>query len=364
MVQSDVSESGYKLWAPMLLIICVVLSLLLSVVHTTAVLLPQFLSATLSVAAGFSGLLAFSLPYAKAARQLRKSGNCIAGWGVADDICCIDGARMTDEDVFPPGTVKIEGVKVFKDVSTEKAIRYTSSLVSQSQSGLSRVFEEMARNQQITLVRVEDFSCYEGGIGGSIRGDKVLSGSGAFMALMGIHIPESMNITNAVYTAVNNKLICVFAMSYKPKMSVRNAIIDILHGGVKLFFAVRDFNITPLMLMQKFKIELDGIEYMPIDETYDISQKVPNGDERTCAVIFRDGLGSFGEVIMYGRRLKAVSKVCTAVSVGGSLLGLFLVFVLMLRGTAMSVSAGNVMLFLLSVLIIVCLLSGFVKNRR
>ncbi|MBQ8025553.1 MAG: hypothetical protein IJ259_03930 [Oscillospiraceae bacterium] len=364
MLQADISETVYRRWAPLLMIVCLVFSLLLSAVHRSFVLLPHFLSATLTAAAGFSGLLVFSLPYAMAARQLRRLGTGIAGWGGVDDICSIDGARMTDEDLFPPGTVKIEGVKVFKDVQTEKAIRYTASLISESQSGLSRVFEELAKNQQITLVRVEDFTCYEGGIGGSIRGDKVIVGSGAFMALMGIQIPESMNINNAVYTAMNNRLMSVFAVSYKPKNAVRSAIVNILRSGVKLFFAVRDFNITPLMLTQKFKIDLDGIEYMPISETYDISGKIPGESERTCAVLFREGLNAFGEVITCGRRLKSVSVICTVVSVASSLLGILMIFALLFRGTATSVSAGNVLLFLGCMLIIVCMLAGFVKNRR
>jgi hypothetical protein len=255
-------------------------------------------------------------------------------------------------------------MKVFKDVEPDKAIRYTSSLVSASQSGLSKVFEELARNQQLSLVRVDDFNCYEGGIGGIIRGDKVLTGSSAFMTLMGVHIPESMNIKNAVFTALNNKLMCVFAVGYKPKASVRRAIMDILHTGIKLFFAVRDFNITPLMLMQKFKIELDGIEYMPIEETYNISQKDPGGSERICAVIFRDGLSVFGEVITGGRRLRIVSNICTAISVMASLLGVLLVSFLCFNGALASASAGNLLIFSLCMLIIVILVSGFVKNKR
>jgi hypothetical protein len=52
------------------------------------------------------------------------------------------------------------------------------------------------------------------------------------------------------------------------------------------------------------------------------------------------------------------------VSVASSLLGILMIFALLFRGTVTSVSAGNVLLFLGCMLIIVCMLAGFVKNRR
>jgi hypothetical protein len=48
---------------------------------------------------------------------------------------------------------------------------------------------------------------------------------------------------------------------------------------------MRDFNITPLMLQQKFKVSMDGIEYIPIQDSYMISTRARRNDERRrCAV--------------------------------------------------------------------------------
>ena len=55
--------------------------------------------------------------------------------------------------------------------------------------------EQISRNG-MNLIHVEDFTIYEGGIGGN-RGEHTVVGSAA-LNLMGIRIPASLNIKNAI----------------------------------------------------------------------------------------------------------------------------------------------------------------------
>jgi cation transport ATPase len=271
---------------------------------------------------------------------------------------------ITDDDLFPAGTVTLGGIKIFEEVSPEKALRYTASLIIASNSGLSKLFSEQIGRNGLNLIRVEDFTIYEGGIGGKIRGEHAIVGSAAFMNLMGIRIPASLNMKNAIFTAVNKKLIAVFAVNYVPVKSVQNALMSILRYRVKLFFAMRDFNITPVMLEQKYKIPVDDVEYIPIRDSYDISDATKHEAKRVSAVLTRDGLGPYAEAITGGRRLRTTSLVATIFSLFSAVFGMLLMFVICWTGAYASASASNLMLYMLSMLLVVLIIAGFAKFRQ
>ena len=89
----------------------------------------HILSALLAAAAPFSALLSFAVPFATVVKSTRKAGAVVAGWGGADDICFTDGVCVTDDDLFPPGMLRLSGVKVYDGASPENAIKYTASLI-------------------------------------------------------------------------------------------------------------------------------------------------------------------------------------------------------------------------------------------
>jgi hypothetical protein len=213
-------------------------------------------------------------------------------------------------------------------------------------------------------IRVEDFNCYEGGIGGRINADQVTTGSAAFMNLQGIRIPDDMNMKNAVFTAINGNLAAMFAIEYLPVNSVQSALISMLKWRIKLFFAMRDFNITPLMLEQKFRVSLEGIEYMQARDSYTISDSYSGRQGRMAALLAREGLGPFAEAITGGRLLKTAALVATAVSVISAALGLLYMFYICWNGSFLSARPGNLLLFMISSLAAVVIACGYVKCRK
>ena len=364
LIQADIGETAYKLASPILMVAAVALGVYASISHGTTKHILHNIAAIMAAAAPFSAMMTFALPFSAVAKRARHSGAAIAGWGGADDIFHTDGASITDEDLFPPGTISLGGIKIFEEVSPDKAMRYTASLIVASNCGLTKLFSEHLSKQGMSLIRVEDFSCYEGGIGGNIRGEQVIAGSAAFMNLMGIRIPASLNVKNAIFTAVNKKLIAVFTINYVPVKTVQNALFSVLRYRVKLFFAMRDFSITPVMLEQKFKVPVDAVEYIPIQDSYDISDTTKNEAKRVSAILTREGLGPFAEAITGGRRLRSAALVSTVFSLISAGLGMLLMFIICWSGAYSSASAGNLMLYMLSMLVVVLLISGFARFRQ
>ncbi len=58
---------------------------------------------------------------------------------------------------------------------------------------------------------------------------------------------------NAIFTAVNKKLIAVFAINYVPVKTVQNALVAVLKHRIKLFFAIRDFILRRSCLNKNLK---------------------------------------------------------------------------------------------------------------
>ena len=78
-----------------------------------------------------------------------------------------------------------------------------------------------------------------------------------------------------------------------PTKTVQSALFSVLRYRIKLFFAMRDFNITPVMLEQKYKVPSEAVEYIPIQDSYDISDAMKHEAKRVSAILTRDGLGPY-----------------------------------------------------------------------
>ncbi len=364
LIQADVSEMAFLYAAPVLIIAAVVLGFFSSFGQDQSQYFIHNFAAIMAAAAPFPAILAYAAPFNAVAKRTRQSGAAVAGWGGADELFHSDGASIKDEDMFPEGTVSLGGIKIFDEVAPEKAIRYTASLIIASQSVLATLFERLLSKQGLSKLRVDEFSCYEGGIGGEIRGERIVTGSAALMNLQGIRVPASLNMKNGVFTAVDKKLIAVFTIDYVPVKSVQNALVSVLRHHVKLLFSVRDFNISPVMLEQKFKVPVDDVEYIPIQDTYDISDDLKLDTRRTAAVLTREGMGPYVEAIIGGRRLRLTSLVATILTLMTAVGGMVIMYTICMTGAFSAGSPGNLLLYMISMTVMVLIVCGFARYRQ
>ncbi len=345
LVEADPSELTYRYFAPLIMFTAVLLSVV-SAIGSKCSFIHCFAAVT-AACASFTALSAFSIPFSVIARKLRSDGAAIAGWGGADDIYYADGVRITDADLFPGGA-SVTGVKVFEGIKSDKVIRYTSSIMMATESDLTQAFSDFINRQGLAAAKVESFDCTEGGVCAVIRGERVICGTAACMALFGIHIPQSMNVKNAMYTAINDSLAGAFIISYTPSRIVQTSLLTMLKARVKLYFAMRDFNITPLMVQQKLQIPVDDIEYLPAHDSYELTKDETDAVPHSAAVLSRDIPTAFADTIAAARRLRLITVVNTVLSVVTTLLGMVIMFFMCWKGSAESVSPFNLAVYMLA----------------
>ena len=360
----NIVETAFIYAAPLLLASSLSLAILISFLRGHEEHFLHILSAFLAAAAPFSAVLAFAVPFKIISSSARISGAAIAGWGGAEDIFHTDGVCITDEDLFPSGTVEISSTRIIDKADPRKIVPYTASLIITSGCGLSKIFSETLKTHGARTLKVEDFYCHEGGVGGRIHGEQVTCGNVGFMKLVGVKIEDKMHTKNAIFTAVNKELAGIFVIDYIPVKSVQTALISILKWRIKLFFAVRDFNVSPSMIQKKFKVSLENFKYLETRHTYNISEVNTDKAGRMAAVLIREGLSPYAEAITGGRLLKSSAKIATGFSIFSAVFGVLMMFYVFWTGAFDAARPGNLILFMLAMLgsvLVACLYSRVKK---
>jgi hypothetical protein len=344
--EPDFSRTTYAVAAPIFLILSLVLAAVAAIGQFRYFL--HFLSCLVCVSAAFSVFLCFSLPFLLTARRLHASGAAIGGWAGCRDIGKTRRIVITDYDLFPPGTMKLTGINIQEGAKVDKVISYTASLLSASGSGLSSVFADLMSRRKYPMVKVEDFLCHEGGgLSAYIHGEHVLVGSVGFMNLMGIRLPLSMDVKNAVCTALSEELIGVFNIEYVPVKSVQNALITLLDGRTQPVFAIRDFNVTPLLVSHLFNIPTDSFNFPSYRERYRITAVTSADKAPISAVLTRAGMVPVADAAEHGCKLWNAAIVNTVLSLACSAFGFFLLALLYLSGSYETANIVNVFIYLL-----------------
>lgn len=325
------ANDPYSRWQSVLLPVFLAAAVVFGVLSTLETKQNALLAWNLSVMLASANLLAFpmvcALPLKRIAAWLAKSGSAVAGFSGADAIRRSNCVILTDGDLFPPGTVTLGGLKVFGEESG-KVISYAATMAHASESGLSRLFDNLLASDGGFREQVEDVDFYEeGGVGGRIHGETVLFGTAGFMRKRGVNLPRNLGLKTGVFLSVDGTLIAVFAVKYMPAENVDWALHALHHSRITPVLAVRDGNITPALLKRKFGTDARAV-YPKLSTRLALSER---GGGRPYALLMREGLMPYAEVVLGSKRLCASARRCTVLAflaaTASTLLAFYLTFV-------------------------------------
>lgn len=302
-------------------------------------------SAILGAGTTFALPLCWGMPFSKLAAHFHKAGCAVAGWCGAERISRRRAMILTDGDLFPPGTIQLNGVKVFgEDLS--KVYSYAASMTRAADCGLQRLFDGLLRGEGGHYQKVDDFSFYEeGGYSATVRGESVLLGTASFMRKMEVRLPAGINLRTGIFLAMDRQLAAVFAVKYQPSKNVDFALRMMRRSRITPILASRDPNITPALLKRKFHKGVK-VEYPSLTDRVAYSEaELDRGMPR--ALLFREGLLPYAEAVVGSRRLCKAVRRATALSVLGSAAGTLLAFYLVFQGAYNLLTPLALLVFLL-----------------
>ena len=324
----DDSARAQRVLLPVILAASLVFSVLATVECTSPWLFAWNFSAILCGAGVLAFPLIYPYPLKKLAKRLAKSGGAVAGFAGANEIRASNCVILTDSDLFPPGTVTLNGLKVYGEESS-KVISYAATMAHASDCGLSRLFDNLLLSDGGHLQPLDDLNFYEeGGISGMIRGETVLFGTFTFFRKKRITLPHDVKLQTGIYLAVDGVLVAVFAVKYMAAENVDWALHALRRSHITPVLAVRDGNITPALLRRKFGTDARAV-FPKLSTRLALSER---GGGRPFALLYREGLMPYAEVVLGSKRLCRAVRVGNVLAFFGSIVGVLLAFYLTFVG--------------------------------
>lgn len=361
--EPDGAERIYRVICPLLILASLLFSLIASVGQDRGEDFLWCMAATLTACCPLSATVCFGLPWRKLSLRLSKLGAALAGWSGVTGTTGHSNLLLTDIDLFPVGSVTLNGIKIFGDFSTERVISLTATVIRDSGSGLSKIFHDLLRSQGTVYRKGSSFSAYEGGGVSEVFGqDLIQVGSASFMALMDVPLPPGLKVKNAVFCAINGELAGIFALKYQLPASVPPALEILIHNKITPVLCTRDFNLIPLTLRQRFKLPAEKMEFPPVERRRELSDPDQDHSPTLTALLCREGLGPYADAVVGARRLRSAVRLSAALGCLGAVIGLLLAFYLTFVGAYASLTVGNLIVFLIMWFIPAPLITGWVDR--
>lgn len=335
-----------SIYAAMSLIACIAIAVVAGLLHGFSLAI-QILATSMLVAVPASAFIAVSRPAAILEKRLHMVGTVMCGWDGVKDLCGKAMFPLRDEDLFPQGSTKLNGVKFYGSRNPDEVVSYSTALITACGGGLVPVFKQLLTSRNGTVYSVENFQYYgNGGIGGEIGGEPVLLGTLNFMQDMGVQIPEGTTVNQAVYAAIDGQLSAVYAISYA-KMRSASAGLVTLSGYKKItpVMLCGDFMLTEDFIRSKFEVKTRRILFPTRQEREEMKQRRPDPEEPVLAMTTREELLSAAYAVTGARALRQSTKLGVAIHLIGGILGLLIMLVLAYLGSTELLTPTNILLY-------------------
>lgn len=221
------------------------------------------LAATLCLGAPLTSSLVSGLPSLLLQRSSAKVGAVVPGWSAVEELGDVNVVMASSQDVVPPTSISLQGLRAFKMQNINNAILYAASVVIEGCDTLRDIFTALVNNKADTLYKVESLE-YDPGMGYNawVDGQRVLLGNRDMMQSNGIQLPSLESEaqytakpgTRPLYLAVSGKLYGMFVVGYSADDEVQRTLDGLVDSGVSLLITSDDMNVNAELLEEIYSL--------------------------------------------------------------------------------------------------------------
>lgn len=356
-------EKALNLYALIALVAALAVGATAGVLHGLSLGIRAFAAALLAGVPA-TMFITLSRPRAILEKRLHKLGTVICGWQGVQEMSGPVVFPLGDEDLFPAGSTRMNGVKFYGNRDPDEIVAYATALICADGGGLAPLFTQLLDSRNGYHYDVENLQCYgNGGIGGEVCGEPVLVGVLPFLQDMGVDMPEGTRVNQAVYAAIDGQLCGVFAITYgKVKSSAAGLTTLCAYRGLRPVMISGDFMLTDSFLRSKFGIRTKNMIFPPRAQRTALAEQVPPTDAPASALTTREGLAPLAFAITGARALKTACTAGTVIHMIGGFLGLLMMLALALLGAESLLSPVNLLLYQLIWLVPGLLISEWTRS--
>ena len=289
-----------------------------------------------------------SRPKAILERKLHAVGAVLCGWQGVEGLSSGDVEFPIDHrDLYPAGTVKLNGVKFFGSRQPDQIVAYATALMEADDGVLAPLFTELLDNRNGRHYTAERLVAYEsGGIGATVNGEQVIAGNVPFMKSRGVKIPENIRVKHAVYVAVEGEFSGLFAVTYEKDKLSASAITSICgYRGVTPVLVGGRFILTERFVYDQFGVNTKQIRFADPETRAALARKKPEDGAPALALITGKGVAPFVYATTGARALRSAVKLGLIVHLIGGILGMTMMIILAILGATHLLSPLNLFFY-------------------
>ncbi len=324
----------------------------------------QIAAVSLLAAVPATGFISHSRPTWILERRLHKLGTVLCGWQGVEGLCGKAVFPLTYDDLLPAGTVRLNGMKFFGSREPEQIVAYASAVMASGNSGLAGLFNQLLDSRNGRHYDACALCHYEnGGIGGLVESEAVLLGTATFLKDMGIEVPDTAKVKNAVYVAIEKELSGLFALNYEKSLSASAGLTTLTsYRKLNCVFTGNDFTVTHGFLRSKFGIKPKRFVLPDYDTRDLLREKMPEEGAQSLVMTTATGLASLAYGVTGARALRTTCRWGTALHITGGVIGLLIMVLLVVLGALELLTPVNMFLYQLVWMIPALLITEWTRS--
>lgn len=288
--EPDPSEVASHNMAPFTLVLSLVICIITTLVTKNISYGLASLAAAACIGVTVTNMTALNVPIADLCKRARKVGAMVSGYEAIEEVASVNAIMIDETDLFPQGTVVLEGVKTFDSENLEASITAATALIDSVGGTVADVFNQVITKAGVELPKVSNVVLEDAhGVSGDVNGKHVLVGNRDILVNHSITPPEREDVIKylgsdrkPLFVAVDGKLEAMLVLSYKADKRKKNELRKMEEEGVSVIIRSVDANMTPKFVSKLFDVSESSVRVITgkLGQEYDkaVDGEIPRAD--------------------------------------------------------------------------------------
>lgn len=282
------------------------------------------LAATVTGSCQVALLSASVMARQSAARRLAHCGAASDSDEGSDKLATTQTVVLTDEDLFPNGSVVLVSLELHSNLNDATALAYAAALTQGS--SLGNMLAEEVRTRYGAPLAAHRVLRYDGGVGGQIGGLQVLLGNERFMTSRGVSVSGMTD--NALALSLDGSLAAVLTVDYTVPAVLFHAMQKLTEQKTTIWLHSHNQQITPQLVEQLYGLPKGTVVVPELECSRALQNPACVQDARLCALLMRDGLMGIADCICAARAQRKAQRAGVLIGICASIVCMLLMMYL------------------------------------
>ena len=280
-----------------------------------------------------------NIPLENVSKSAIKNKGIMLGYQSVDDFYDTNSLLIDASTLFPEGTVRLDGIKVFSNTKLDEALLEAASLTATAGSIMSQLFTDVIAGRNGALYPIENYSYEEGmGMCGWINNKRVLFGNRELMTSHNIEgVPTKTQEAefvdgdkDALYLSISGNLAAMFVVDIVADRYVKRWSKKLVKNKICLFIKSIDPCITLKKLNKLFGIPEETARILPKKLHEDFYEETKKAVRLSSSMATTGKFSSLAELIIGTKVVHASAIIGLILQTASILLGFVLCMLLIL----------------------------------